>query len=281
MNEEATLLLAEAKALSGSKAEAVDLLDRFVVQMDGKSDDLKLQPRILRRRIAERLPMYRRDESKTSLFIGRDGLLAMLSAHAMRVKGKVGSVSAMWGDPGIGKTRLLVELAAVAVVDGFAALMVGCQPSFTERPLATLELLTTQLLALPGALGVDPDALKTLRRLAHLDPGGAPPPDSPAHVEYEQSKLRMALLDVVDAVSAERPLLIAIDDAHWMDAVSSQFVSMIAEQSRQKPDAPVAAGGGHHRPRGRVDGDGTGVDAGRHGATRRRPGGPPRYAGST
>lgn len=241
LNEEATLLLAEAKALSGSKAEAVDLLDRFVVQMDGKSDDLKLQPRILRRRIAERLPMYRRDESKTSLFIGRDGLLAMLSAHAMRVKGKVGSVSALWGDPGIGKTRLLVELAAVAVVDGFAALMVGCQPSFTERPLATLELLTTQLLALPGALGVDPDALKTLRRLAHLDPGGAPPPDSPAHVEYEQSKLRMALLDVVDAVSAERPLLIAIDDAHWMDAVSSQFVSMIAEQSRQKRVAIVIA----------------------------------------
>ena len=234
LNEEATLTLAESMALVGSKAEALALIDRFTAQLDGRPGDLRLQAGILRKRIAERLPIYRAEEDSPPIFIGREALMESLGGHVRNSKAHVGTVAGLWGEPGIGKTRLLQELSAEATLDGWTPIIVPCQPSWRERPLATLEQMTSALLTQPGALGIDPDALKTLRRLSRLDDTNEPLPDSPEEVEVLQAKLRMSVMDLVDAVSVERPLLVAFDDVQWMDAVSRQLISMVIEKSATK-----------------------------------------------
>ena len=231
LNEEATLTVAEAKALVGSKAEAIAMLDRFTQQMDGKPGELKVQASTLRKRIVERLPAYRAEQDGPPIFIGREELMETIGTHVRSAKAGVGAVAALWGEPGIGKTRLLQELSAEATLDGWTALIVPCQPSWHDRPLATLEQMTSALLTQPGAAGIDPEALRTLKRLSRIEPDGEPLPDSPAQVEVLQAKLRMAVLDLVDAVSHERPVLIGFDDVQWMDAASTQLISMTIERS--------------------------------------------------
>ena len=56
-----------------------------------------------------------------------------------------------------------------------------------------------------------------------------------------QAKLRMSVMDLVDAVSSERPLLVAFDDVQWMDAVSLQLITMVIEKSATKPVALLFA----------------------------------------
>ena len=234
LNEEATLTVAEAKALVGSKTEAIAMLDRYTEQMEGKPGDLKLQAGILRKRIAERLPVYRSEADGPPIFIGREGLMETIGAHVRNSKASVGTVAGMWGEPGIGKTRLLQELVAEATLDGWTAMILPCQPSWQDRPLAALEQMTSALLTRPGSLGIDPEALKTLRRLSRIDSSDEPLPESPTQVEVLQARLRMAVMDLVDAVSGERPLVVAFDDVQWMDAISTQLISMVIERSSDK-----------------------------------------------
>src|SRR5258708_4054640 len=52
-NEEATLATAEALVMSGSKAEAVSMLDRYIDEVGPRSRELRVAPRLLRERISE------------------------------------------------------------------------------------------------------------------------------------------------------------------------------------------------------------------------------------
>ena len=58
LNEEATLALAESAAMTGSKVEALQILDRYLADLGirGKAEELRLPAELLRRRISERLP---------------------------------------------------------------------------------------------------------------------------------------------------------------------------------------------------------------------------------
>ena len=53
LNEEATLTVAECTALSGSKKEALAILDRYLAELGPLAGDIRLPASMLRRRIAE------------------------------------------------------------------------------------------------------------------------------------------------------------------------------------------------------------------------------------
>src|SRR5512144_3338641 len=80
----------------------------------------------------------------------RDRPLAVLSAAIERAVRGSGSVVAVLGEAGIGKTSLLDELAR-RVCDDVRVLHAGCEALFTPRPLGPLYDLAPEL-------DVDPDA---------------------------------------------------------------------------------------------------------------------------
>lgn len=231
LNEEATLTLAEGRALQGSKAEAVGLLDRYLEAIEGLPGELAIQPTLLKRRITQRLPNVLRDKPGWKALVGRDELMEGLTARMRDAREGRSPVVALWGEPGVGKTRLVREMTAFGAVDGWSCVTVSCEPTWPERPLVALEVLVGDLLQLPGALGVEPRAHRALQRLVKMDPDDEPLPQGAEDGAYRQRLLRISVVDLVEAVSQERPLLVCVDEAQWADPASLPFIALAVEQT--------------------------------------------------
>jgi len=223
-NEEATLALAEATALAGSKTEAIRILERYESET-GRSD-LKLPAATLRRRISEKLPEQRRHRLDTP-FLGRDPEMeAMRQALGRLRQGQPGTV-VIAGEAGIGKSRLLEEASTLAILEGVNVQVVRCQPHYVHRPMGVFIELVPALLTCRGALGVDPELLDHLQLLTKHSDNRANRPADERDNATRAGILLAAVRDLVDAVSAEAPLLVAVEDGHWADPTSLQELSTL------------------------------------------------------
>jgi DNA-binding SARP family transcriptional activator/tetratricopeptide (TPR) repeat protein len=223
-NEEATLALAEATALSGAKAEALTILTRYESETGRR--DLKLPASLLRRRISDQLPDVRRRAFETP-FLGREADAEAVRIEIQRARNGKRALVVIAGEPGIGKTRLLEEAVALARLEGMLVHVVRCQPHHSTRPLGVFIDLVPALLSCRGALGVSPQSLAHLNFLvSHSDDRGDRPTDARDDVTRSSVLLR-AIRDLIDAVNAEAPLLLAIEDVHWADADSLRELSSV------------------------------------------------------
>jgi DNA-binding SARP family transcriptional activator len=225
-NEEATLALAEATALSGAKAEALTILTRYESETGRR--DLRLPASLLRRRISEQIPDVKRRVFHTP-FVGREADAEAIRHEILQARRGVPSLVVVAGEPGIGKTRLLEETVALAALEGFHVQRVSCQPHHSARPLGVFIELVPALLTCRGALGVSPQSLANLNLLiSHADDRSDRPTDVRDDVTRSGVLLR-AVRDLVDSVATETPLLLAIEDVHWADADSLRELSSLAE----------------------------------------------------
>jgi hypothetical protein len=240
LNEEATLSLAEATALAGSKIEALALLDRYVAELGvERPARLELPPALLRRRIAERLPEAPASRPLETVFVGRGDSMAFLNRALQRAKRGASESCYVWGCAGIGKTRLLDEFRGAAILDGVRVERVACQPSDSHRPLSVFAALVPRLIALPGALGCAPETLELLRRLSAHDTTASGLSPETAEADFLAANIRRSIYDLVDAVSSEGPLLIIVEDVHWSDSRSRRLISELACWVANRPVALV------------------------------------------
>jgi DNA-binding CsgD family transcriptional regulator len=110
------------------------------------------------------------------------------------------------GEAGIGKTRLLTEF--LASVDGTAAVAVGNCSEYVRSPYLPFSEIVEQL---------DPRS-----RLAALRPRIHEAPQSEEKWAYFY-----AVADVIRAQAARRPVVIAIEDAHWADEASIELLRFL------------------------------------------------------
>lgn len=131
------------------------------------------------------------------------------------------------GDPGIGKTSLLDH--AVAAADGFrVATATGVQAE-RELPFAGLQQV----------LGAIPDAADRLPELQ-----GRAIRVALGHAEQPVPRpflLGMAVLGMLAEAARDRPVLVVVDDVHWLDASSVQVLGFAARRLEQLPVAMVFA----------------------------------------
>ena len=233
LNEEATLALAEATALAGNKAQALAILDRYTAEVAGGDESVKelvrLQPAILRRRIAERIPERRYGAAAEADFVGREESVAYLNALLEEARAARGRGCLVWGDAGIGKTRLVTEFTDAAALRGARVQRVGCQPSDVHRPLSVFVDVVPSLLNVPGALGCSPESMSYLKRLTEHDRSSTTPSVASREAEFLYGRVRRALLDLVDAIAAEGTLVLLVEDVHWLDAMSWSVLREMVE----------------------------------------------------
>jgi DNA-binding SARP family transcriptional activator len=234
LNEEATLALAEATALGGNKQKAVLLLESYLAELGTSHPDIRLPAALLRKRIAERVSYVTAALAPNASFVGRATSLTLLQRIAREVADGTGYVCLVHGQPGIGKSRLLTEFANIAAMSGYRIVRGACRAGTLEPALALFMELAPQLLRLPGALGCAPEALSLVKRLSSIAAPNAAEELTHSDSRALHASLRASIRDLIDSVAGERPLIVLIEDIHWIDSHSWSVLREVAATNRHR-----------------------------------------------
>lgn len=171
-------------------------------------------------------------------FVGREEEILWLQERLEEARRGRGDLVFLAGEAGIGKSRLLAELTMraqqgeVRILDGKCSLFEAALPyaPFIEAFRGLLHARTpSQIVALLGPYA--PEVIKLLPELAQLLPGVQPnPPLAPA---AEKSRLFESLYQVLHQIAAEAPLILALEDIHWADPASLDFLHFLARRLRR------------------------------------------------
>ena len=144
---------------------------------------------------------------------------------------------AVQGEPGIGKTRLLAELAKRA--DARGCIVLGGSASELERDLpfwVFVDALDEYVAGLdPQVVGSLPEEVRSeiayvMPSLSEFATGDAP------MVQDERYRAHRAIRELLERLAVGRPLVLMLDDVHWADAASVELLSALL---RSPPDAAV------------------------------------------
>ncbi|HEY6410203.1 MAG TPA: AAA family ATPase, partial [Ktedonobacteraceae bacterium] len=170
--------------------------------------------------------------------IGRTPEFAALGLLVEQAKGGQGHIALIAGEAGIGKSRLVSELKNTAVAQGFLVVQGACFPADITYPYAPLLDLLRSLVASNAKASLTA-AVETLARdifplLPELVPDQALPPP---RLEPEQEKRRLfaVLATFFLHLSTQAPVLLIIEDVHWSDDTSLDFLHYLARRSVSQP----------------------------------------------
>lgn len=222
LNEDATLILAEAIAMQGSRVDARYMLDGYVRETGGSGTELARHVDEARRRIG-RATRVRFEHSATPTLIGRDAELQQLDTLTLAALQGETRVVHILGPTGIGKTELAYEATRRAVILGFTRCIVRVTRPMGEVPYGTLSRLVRDLLKLPGALGCRPESLELLRRLT----GESPADESSESSRTRPTSIAECLLELLAAITDEQPLVLLFDDIQHVDRDSRTNIEQL------------------------------------------------------
>jgi len=272
LHEDATLTLAECAMLTGAKAEAIAILDRYLAELGPNAGEIRLPASQLRKRFADAGRGRVSFAPTERHFVGRETEIAELTLALRRARWHEGNAILFHAPPGMGKTRLTWEVGKVAAIEGLRELRASCRESDACRPFSVFFEVLPEVMTMQGAIGCSPESLAVLHRLmpdtkptsssgsSQSEPGQigdsvefveqksesirdvnravAPADDAaPLPVMMREplpmaSAIRAAIVDVFTAVSSERPLWLVVDDTHWIDSASWETMVDLIDQLR-------------------------------------------------
>ena len=176
--------------------------------------------------------------------VGRQWELAAAVGLLQRAADGHGAVVALVGSPGIGKSRVVREIAAIAAARSVEVFTAYCESHATDIPFHVVARL---LRAATGVSDLDgQEARGRVRdRIPDADPedlllfddllGIADPEFAPPTIDPDARRRRLTALVNAASLARETPAVYVIEDAHWIDEVSE---SMLTEFFTVIPQTP-------------------------------------------
>jgi class 3 adenylate cyclase/tetratricopeptide (TPR) repeat protein len=218
------------------------------VQVKGRTEALSVFKVTGRRRARSRLELSA--ERGLTEFVGRQRELGVLHDCLARARAGRGHVVGVAGEPGAGKSRLLFEFRKTLEGDGVTWLEGHCEPYAQATPyLPIMQILrgnfqieeadnplqVHEKLRL-GVFRLDPNLewiLPFLRELFHISGED----DTLKHLEPQIKRRRTfeALLALTMAGTQRRPLVAVIEDLHWIDRTSEDYLTFLVDSMAGTP----------------------------------------------
>jgi ATP/maltotriose-dependent transcriptional regulator MalT len=178
----------------------------------------------------------------SSTFVGRQDELAVLGAGVERAAAGVPAFAFVAGESGVGKSRLIAELETRARESGAQVFVGHCLPlGGTVIPYAALlDALrpVARELALCGDELRGALAPESRAALTELMPEFGEPDGSMPAVEERpgrQARLFEALLALLERLGSEQPIVLVLEDLHWADPSTRDFLVFLVRSARSEP----------------------------------------------
>lgn len=172
------------------------------------------------------------------VLVGRDAHLGALIRCLGQAKAGFGQMLLVTGEGGIGKSRLVTEAKPRAEREGFLLLQGNCFAPDRALPYAPiLDLLRASFAASPDAeqrvATIAPELRALLPELAAWlpDVDSGPPLDA----QHEKRRLFAGFARVFAQLAASRPVLAIVEDVHWSDETSLEFLLFLARRLAGQP----------------------------------------------
>jgi len=241
MSERALGATLRCMSLAGDRAGALELFDRFRTRL---AEHLGTEPGEETRALVERVRRERglrpgitaelpdREPVVRAPLEGRAQELArLLEVAARSARERRATLLMLEGESGVGKTRLLEEVLARLRLDGFSIAAARAVEADRAVPWGgLLALARGGLVDAPGIGAAPPEALAAFaavlpewRERFGSVLSGAPHP------------LGRALVEALRAAGEERPVVLAVDDAQWLDQDFAAALGAILRDLSQAP----------------------------------------------
>ncbi len=171
-------------------------------------------------------------------FVGRTAELAVLR-RCVDEAGSGGSarLALLLGEAGVGKTRCLQAFLSTAQEAGVTVLLGGCPPlSGNELPYAPLAEALRGLRRASGPermaewlAGQDEVLGRLVPELATTSPGADPVSGA------APGRLFAAVLAMVDRMTEDGPVILAVEDVHWADRSSRDLLALLIRATADRP----------------------------------------------
>lgn len=189
--------------------------------------------------------------------VGRGEELHLMLSRWQLAEGRVGQVVLISGEPGIGKSRLVLALRERLKAAPITLISYACSPHHTNSALFPF----VSQLGRAARFAADDDWEKRLKRLESLlseegeeslgdllplfaDLLAIPNPMSGAMAALPPQQRKMllfrAFMSRIDRVAARGPVLIVLEDAHWLDPTSHELFDQIVNRLQDLPVLLVA-----------------------------------------
>ncbi len=191
--------------------------------------------------------------------IGRETLLEAMQAMLPALENSRGGLIWIEGEAGIGKTRLMREFGELASASGLTVWQAACTAQRASHAFALIADLLRRLFDLQSAgtpeqhrvrmgqvLAGWPEEAAAARPYLELLVGVSPGSTAGERLaELEPDQLRqqihVALRAVLKSLAATQPLVLLLDDLHWIDPLSTDLMLFLTNLIAQAPILFVGA----------------------------------------
>src|SRR5688572_23955914 len=175
------------------------------------------------------------------VLIGRDYDLLLLEDLITQAQAGRGQIALISGEAGIGKSRLVKEAKARAphgtlILEGY------CFQTESVLPYAPLldlfrnyfethsweEITRAAEASAPHLVKLFPELIVALPNLAPFETPGPDP-------EGEKRRIFQALVQTIIELAGHQPLIIILEDLHWSDSTSLEFLLLLARRISSQP----------------------------------------------
>ncbi len=169
--------------------------------------------------------------------IARANEVARVRGVVDSVRNCAGRLILLSGEPGVGKTRLAQEIALICRASGMYVAAGQCyQPQQSVAFYPFLTIVKRLRSVAWSLLHIDPlDRWPQLRALVPELPEDRVISDIPVSSDGDQQRLFWAVTGLIDLISRDMPVALALDDLHWADQSSVELLHHLARELRSAP----------------------------------------------